>query len=289
MKKKLTVGLLRCVARLPLPALYLLSDVIYFFIYHVIGYRRRVTMQNLREAFPEKTIRELHQIEKDYYHFLAETIVETVKLLHISPANMARRVRISNPEAILDSVRAGRNVVLMLGHYGNWEWVQEMSRCLPPDVFMATIYHPLKSHLWDEVYKEIRSRWNVNVIPQDHAVKALLNPVNKPWVCGFIADHRPLWITEDNIVPFLNHHTSFIYGPEVIGKKTGADFFFLEMDREKRGHYSITFRQLAPQDDDHPYTYTREFWRLFEEQIRRRPAFWLWSHKRWKRDRLISN
>lgn len=288
MKSKLVLSVLKSVARLPLGILYAVSDFAYFVIYHLAGYRRKVVRRNLSEAFPDKSQKEIKRIEKEFYHYMCDVIVETVKLLHISPEEMARRVKISNFGQINEVVSNGRSAVLLLGHYGNWEWVQEISRVYGNDVFKASIYRPLNSPLWEEVYKRIRSRWRVNIIPQKNAVRTLLRKENNPWICGFIADHRPRHVDEANIVPFLNHATSFVYGPEVIGKKIGAEFFFLEMQRIRRGYYSITFHPLDESvDEESPYPIMRAFWHKFEEVIKKAPSYWLWSHKRWKYDKLL--
>lgn len=281
------LALLKSVAILPLWALYAFSDFIYLIVYYLVGYRRKVVGKNLREAFPEKSPREIRRIEKDFYHYLCDVIIETLKLLHISAEEMARRVEIKDYEKVNEVVASGRPVVLLLGHYGNWEWVQEISRVLSEDAFRASIYRPLNSGLWEDIYKKIRSRWNVHIIPQKNAVRALLKPENQPWICGFIADHRPRHVDENNITPFLNHATSFIYGPEVIGRKLGADFYFLEMERVKRGYYELKFHSLTSKDGEEPYPLTRAFWKKFEEIIRKKPAYWLWSHKRWKFDQLL--
>ena len=288
MKRKLTIGLLKAVAALPLGLLYCISDFIYLIVYHLLGYRRKVVRRNLMEAFPEKSEAEIREIEKEYYHYMCDIIVETVKLLNISDEEMSRRVRIEGADKVNAAVAEGRSAVLMLGHYGNWEWVQEISKAVADDAFKASIYHPLKSKLWEDVYSRIRSRWNAHIIPQANAVRALLKKENQPWVCGFIADHRPRHVAQTNITPFLNHATSFIYGPEVIGNKLGCEFFFLEMERTKRGYYNIIFHPLEKLEGEEPYPVTRRFWQKFEEVIRKNPAYWLWSHKRWKNDKVLT-
>lgn len=287
--QKFLVGMLKCIAALPLRGLYLVSDFLFFFVFYVVRYRRKVVRRNLREAFPEKSEKEIGKIEKEFFHYMCDVIVETVKLLHISDTELARRVELKEFDAVRESLEEGKNVVLLLGHYNNWEWVQEMSRAIDGPTFKASIYHPLKDKTWDGVYKEIRSRWGLHIIPQRQAVKTLLNRQHQPWICGFIADNRPDTIHPDSITPFLNHYTSFIYGPEVIGAKVGADFFFLKMERLKRGFYRLEFRKLSPMDDGRPFPYTRRFWSEFEKVIKEKPAYWLWSHKRWKRDKLISD
>lgn len=282
MLPRIVTGLLKGVALLPLPWLYLFSDFIYFVIYRCVGYRRKVVRANLVSAFPSRSETEIVAIEKEYYRFLGDVIVETVKLLQISPTEMKRRVEVVNPDVVAQTVAAGRSAVLLLGHYGNWEWVQEISRCFGPEVFRASIYRPLASPLWEEVYRKIRSRWHVDIIPQAAAVRTLLRPENRPWICGFIADARPRSVEADAVVEFLNHPTAFIYGPEVLGRKVGADYFFLEMERVSRGRYRIVFHPLRPDAAPAPYPHLREFWKEFEKVVGRKPAYWLWSHKRWK-------
>lgn len=286
MSKKIVIGLLRCVASLPLRVLYGLSDIIFFVVYHALGYRKKVVRRNLTEAFPGKSPQEIKRIERAYYRFMCDIIVETLKLLHISDKEMARRVEVSNPGIVNEAVESGKSAVLLLGHYGNWEWVQEISSSITGQAYKASIYRPLNSKLWGTVYQAIRDRWHTHILPQASAVKALLDKDHQPWVCGFIADARPRHAEADAIIEFLHHSTSFIYGPEVIGRKVGAAFFFLEMTRLRRGYYRITFHPLdeTSGDDGETYPVMREFWGLFERQIKEQPAYWLWSHKRWKYD-----
>ena len=286
-------GLLGCIARLPLGVLYVFSDLIYLVVYYIVRYRVKVVRRNLAEAFPQKSKKELKKIEREFYRYLSETIVETVKLLHISDEELARRVTVENVDLVNETLKEGRSVALLIAHYGNWEWVQEACRNFIGSKFTAAIYHPLNDKTWDGIYLGIRSRWNFNMIPQKQSVKKLLNRENQPWVCGFLADIRPHYVANQPTVPFLNHHTGFVYGPEVISRKVGADLFFLEMRREKRGHYHVTFHKLEPENSvqeqaDNPYPYTRSFWTKLERIITEKPSYWLWSHKRWKSDKLIS-
>lgn len=288
MKERIVTGMLRGAAMMPLRTLYALSDFLYLVVYYIVGYRKKVVRHNLQEAFPEKAAQELKKIEKEYYRYMCDMIVETVKLLHISDSKLKRRVQITNPEVVMESLDAGKSVALLLGHYGNWEWVQEISRCFPDSFFKSSIYHPLNSKLWDNIYKQIRSRWNSHIIPMKEAPRQLLDTSHQPWICGFIADARPLKTDRNNSIPFLNHMTSFIYGSEIISEKVGADFFYLEMDRMKRGHYRITFHRLEKEGSDgQTYPFTRAFWRKFEQTINKKPAYWLWSHKRWKFDKVL--
>lgn len=282
MKQKLIFSLLKTIARLPLGALYLFADFITPILYYVIKYRRKVVRTNLTTSFPDKELKEIIDIEKKFYLYLADQMVETLKLLHISDEEMRERVKIINYEAINSCLEKGQNVVLLLGHYCNWEWVQEISRYFTPGSFMASIYHPLKSRMWDDLFIDLRKRWGAHIIPMKKAPRVLLDRKNFPWVCGFIADARPDSHNTDNCLKFLNHDTWFITGPEVIGDKVSAAYFYLEMIKKKRGYYDIIFHPLLPKETNENYPNTRMFWAMFEDTINRAPAYWLWSHKRWK-------
>lgn len=282
MKKKFVFGFFKGLAFLPLPILYLISDFITFFLHRIIGYRKKVVRQNLTSSFPDKNIKEIKRIERGFYRFLGSQIVETIKTLNLSDKELQGRVTVKNYEAVNEAMGNGRNAVLLMGHYGNWEWVQEITRYFLPEVYMASIYHPLSDKVMDEIFIKLRSRWGAHIVPMKQAPRVLLNRDNMPWVCGFIADAWTWNKKEDNKVEFLNHDTWFITGPEEIGAKLNAEFFYLKMTVIKRGHYEISFHKLSPLSPNLPYPYTRRFWLEFEKTICHAPQYWLWSHKRWK-------
>ena len=282
MKEKLIFGVLKGMALLPLGVLYLFGDFITFILYYLVKYRRKVVRKNLTDSFPDKSLKEIKKIEKDFYRYLGDQIVETLKLLHISDRDLAKRVKVSGYETINETLSQGKSCVVMMGHYGNWEWVQEITREFLPSAHMISIYHPLNDKMWNEFFIRLRSRWGANIIPMKQAPRVLLSKSSQPWVCGFIADAYTWQKHDDNCLDFLNHKTWFIYGPEEIGKKVAADFFYLDMERKKRGHYYITLSKIKPEKEAGSYPYMRAFWEKFEITIKKNPAFWLWSHKRWK-------
>lgn len=282
MKNRILYGMLSGLALLPLAILYLFADLITFVLYHIVKYRRKVVRENLTTSFPEKTEKEIKLIEKGFYRYLGDQIVETLKLLHLSDAALQRRVKVINYEAVNETLGRGKNAVLLMGHYCNWEWVQEITRYFLPESIMISIYHPLKDKFWDKVFIKLRSRWGAHILPMNKAPRMLLNRENMPWVCGFIADAYTYQKHEDNEIEFLNHPTWFITGPEEIGNKVGGEYFYLEMNREGRGKYKIVFHRLENINPAETYPHTRQFWREFEHTIERSPSYWLWSHKRWK-------
>lgn len=283
MKKKILTALLILVALLPLRVLYILSDMAAFVLDRVLHYRRDVITENLSTSFPEKSPEEIKRIKRLFYRHLTDVMVETVKLFHISDRQLMRRVKILNYEIVNAAVESGCSAVIFLGHYGNWEWVQEISRYVTKDAFRGDIYRAAYDKTWDEIFLQLRSRWNLHQIEHDAAFRTLLriSMEGRKWVIGFISDQRPFSFNWSNFTTFLNHNTAFTAGAEEIGRRAGAAFFYLDIEQPKRGYYTMTFRQLEPAEGDMKYPVTVSFYRELEKSIRRNPALWLWSHNRW--------
>ena len=285
---KLLLNFLSVIARLPLKVLYLFSDIAYFFIYCAVRYRRKTVRHNLELVYGTSDRRKIIGIEKGFYHHLCDCIAETVKLLHISDEEIDRRAEVINGEYIDDIIRSGHSVVLFLGHYGNWEWVQAIIHHLREPLVGGQIYRPLHNKVMDMVMLKIRSRFGLECIPQNKAVRRLLEikGSGQKFVIGFISDQRPIGKKLHHWTQFLGQDTPYVVGGETIGSHVDARFVYLDVEKVSRGHYRMTFCPVSPDpEDDGPYPYTREFMKMLEKTISREPAYWLWSHKRWKRHR----
>lgn len=285
---RLTVGALSAVAHLPLRALYGLSDLAYLVLYRVVGYRRKVVRDNLRRAFPDASEKQIKVWERGFYRHLCDIFIEAVKLLHMPDSEVDERINIHGADLVNDAIAGGRSVVLMLGHYGNWEWVPAIVRKFSEGTFGSQIYHPLDNKLMDRVMLKIRSRFGTQSIPMDRAVRTLIGVerAGDHFVCGFIADQRPNGSNYNHWTDFLGIDTPYVVGGETIGDHLGAVYLYLDVEKTSRGHYSLTFKPIEPPDGDaESYPHTRRYLAMLEETIRRAPQYWLWSHKRWKRSR----
>ena len=287
MLEKLKYGLYNsffsAMALLPFSVLYGISDFLYLIFYKGLKYRNVVVKRNLRNSFPEKSEAELLEIEKDFYHQLCDNIVETVKLLHISDKEVDRRIKVSGTEIVDRCAAEGHPVIVYLGHYGNWEWVTAVARQYKVPDFSAQVYKPLHDKAFDKLMLKLRSRFGSISIPKSSVLRSLLKWRNegKKFVIGFISDHRTNSDTPHNTTLFLNQETSLVTGGEEIGNRINAAYLFLDVEKTARGHYQLTFKEIIPNDNAINYPYTRRYMEMFEENIRRRPGLWLWSHKRW--------
>lgn len=273
--------LLYAVALFPLSVLYGFSDMAYFMVRYVFGYRKTIVRNNILHAFPEKSFGERRCIEKRFYHHLCDCFVETVKLLHISDKELKRRIEVRGTECVKRYAAEKRPIILFIGHYGNWEWVQEMPSRYDAPAVNGEIYKPMRQPVFDRVVHRIRSRFSRNIaIPQSQAMRTIirLKQSGEPFLIGFIADQRPAQRT--HWTTFLHQDTPYVVGGEEIGRYIGAAFLYLDMEKPQRGHYVMTVKELKPIEEEYPYTLA--YLRGLEETIRRAPEYWLWSHNRWK-------
>lgn len=284
----LLCGIVYVFSLLPLRVLYLLSDGLYLLLCCVVRYRVDIVRKNLRESFPGKTDAELLAIERDFYHWFCDYIFETVKVASISKAEMRRRVTYHNMAYVNAQVEAGRNVVLYLAHYCNWEWVTSFGLYVPPYVDGGQIYHPLENRIFDALMLRIRSRMGTANVPMAAVLRRFvrLRREKRPFVFGFISDQIPMLQSTHYWTDFLGHpDTLVITGTERLAKQFDAVCVYLDIRRPRRGYYDITIVPMAEQTHDIPdWQITEQYFRLLEGTIRRAPAYWLWTHNRWKRN-----
>lgn len=281
--------LLKPLACLPLSVLYGLSTVTAVVLHRVVRYRRRVVRLNLEAAFPDKSQAERRDIERRFYHNFTDNFVETLKLLHITDEEMARRMEFVNTDIIDSLMDQGKSIVVYFGHFFNWEWAPSISlhtRHKPSDkVAFAQIYRPLRSEAFDGLMLGIRSRFGSESIDKKVALRRLLQYRREGCVSitGFMSDQHPSHGDPGLATTFMEQPTAIITGTETLARRLGMALIYWDMERLGRGRYRITTRHIADDAASLPEgEATRRYAQMLETTIRRDPSIWLWSHKRWK-------
>lgn len=281
--------IINCASKLPLSALYRLSNFLAWLAGDVIRYRRRVIEKNLAECFPQKNATELKIICKNYYRWLGDYIVETVKLKSIRDDEMFERMQFCGMEIVEQTLREKRDIVLLLGHYGNWEWVSSIPAHLKiKDCEFGQIYHPLENKQFDSLMLTLRSRFGAESIKMRDTLRSLRQwrREGKNNITGFIADQAPGMEGIHLFLPFLNHDTAVYTGAERIARMFNSAIFYLDIQRPERGKYRAEFVKICDNCNDmEQFEPTKIFFEMLEQSIRRDPSMWLWSHRRWKRSR----
>lgn len=272
-------------ALLPWKILYILSDILYILIYHIVGYRIKVVRNNLSATYPSKTKEELLSIEKQFYHHFCDYFVETIKLFHISDQEMAKRMVFKNMELVNDFEQQNRSVIMFLGHYGNWEWVTSITLPLDKDVKAAQIYRPLKNKVFDDLFLNLRKRFQSVGISKSNTLRAMvkLRQEKQKIIVGFMADQTPSPHNIHYWTTFLNQETPIFTGVERIAKQLDYPVVYLDVQKVSRGHYVGEVKLISENPKEEPeYAITEKYIREMENTIKRNPAYWLWTHKRWK-------
>ena len=153
--------LLKLISYIPFRALYVLSDGLYYILYYIIRYRRKIVRKNLTESFPTLKGKEIFQVEKKFYRYFTDQVLESCKMATISPEEMKKHMKFTNIEAANAVFKEGKSIALYMGHYGNWEWIPSLTLwCETSDKLVSgQIYNPLHNEWFNDFFLRLRSRF----------------------------------------------------------------------------------------------------------------------------------
>lgn len=285
----ISLFLFKAMARLPFWCLYLISDCIYFILYYVARYRRKLVDKNLANSFPCKGESELNDIRRRFYHNFADYIVETVKLLHISDEEISRRMVFENLESMHEIFDGGQSIVAYFSHCFNWEWATSFVLAFHgskyQDAKFCQIYRPLKDEWMDSLMLQLRSRFRSISIKKSRTLRELLTMRRDGYlsVTGFMSDQKPSHGDPAFVTEFLHQPTAFITGTETLARRLSMAAVYWDMRKVSRGHYSIRVRVIGTDlASMPPMGVTARYAEMLQETIEHQPDIWLWTHNRWK-------
>jgi len=267
---------------LPFWLLFVLSDIFYYLMIFS-GYRRKLVLGNLRNAFPEKKEKEIRDIKKKFFRHLCDLFVETFKIQSLSESQIKKRIKFINAELLDKYYDEEKDVIAVLGHYGNWEWIPAINLFIKAQG--CEVYHPLKNKPYDKFMLKLRSKWGTLNFPMKSSYRSMhkLKMENKRFVIGMISDQSPTKNRIQHFSYFFNQLTPTLTGAEKMAVKTNSPLVFIRFDKEKRGYYRLTIEPLI----ENPQKYNENeitdiYTKHLESIIREKPEYWLWSHNRWK-------
>ncbi|WP_291530469.1 lysophospholipid acyltransferase family protein [Bacteroides sp. UBA939] len=276
---------LKLLSYIPLRVLYVLSDGLFYLLYYLVRYRRKIVRRNLTESFPGKSLPEIRKIEKKFYRFFADTIFEICKMPSMSLEEISRRMKFTNVETINAILKQGKTVSVYMGHYGNWEWVTFIPLYLEKEIVAAQIYRKLRNKSMDKLMSHNRERMG-SVCVEMRKTARYINEMaahHKAGIIGFVADQSPRKREVRHFVQFLHHKTPVLTGTEKITKHYGFEAWYLNIKRVKRGYYEAEFIQIHENPQSLPdFELTALYYQLLEQAILRQPELYLWTHNRFK-------
>ena len=286
MDKLIYYLLLVPISRLPLFVLYGISNVLYVIIYRIFRYRRTVVKNNLTCSFPEKSLAEIRGIERAFYRHLGDLIVESIKNFTISEADSKRRMKIVNAELLEHYFNKGQSVVLVGGHYNSWELFALAVAGQIKHTPMA-LYSPLKNKFWEKKITESRSKYGLHMLKIDSVLQKMKMEKEEQFAVIFGSDQSPRKSQLAYFTTFLNQETAVAYGAERMAREFDMPIIAGSNLKVARGQYKVVFTLIS---DNHcklkQGEITKSFTKQLEEDILSAPQYWLWTHKRWKHNRL---
>ncbi|MDT8401046.1 MAG: lysophospholipid acyltransferase family protein [Bacteroidales bacterium] len=273
----------RVITLLPLKALYVFSPLFYFTLYHLIKYRKAVVIKNLRNALPDKTEGEIKDTSKKFYRHLSDVFIEVLKLQNMKAPELKERYKLINPE-VLDKLKdEGKSTIAVFGHYANWEWIIS----LPLSIRYRTImvYKPLTNKFFDRYFYKFRSQYGIELSPMSRIGRILYqyeeDGINT--LVGLVSDQTPPKKEIRYWTKFLRQDTPVYLGIEKLAHKFNMAVVFFHIDKIRRGYYEVRPEIITEEPGKlKPHELTEKHVSMLEEQIRRRPELWMWSHRRWK-------
>ncbi len=273
--------LVTMLGRLPKPVLYVLADFIYIALLNIVRYRRATIEKNLLIAFPEKTMGDRTQLMKDFYRHLSDVIVETLMLTHMHRDELLQSVTVIGKEHIEELARNNQSFLMFSAHQANWEWMVAAiaQNCPCP---MDALYRPLHNAAMETYFKQTRTRFCSAMIPADNAPRTILKLRKSVRAFGMIADQTPRRRDDKFWIQFMGTPTAVFPGPDRIARITSYPVLFVATEKLGRGRYQCTISPLASPPYDAEGQVSELYMQAVEKQIRRQPALWLWSHRRWR-------
>lgn len=272
---------------------YIVENFIFVMLCHVLHYRRRVVAENLRNSFPEKTEQERRRIARRFYRTLAEIVVDTVNMAHMSEEKARTVLTVRDLEKHRAEV-GGRDWIAMLAHYGCWEYGSFWGLYEPSQIVVA-VYHPLRSAVMECLYQRLRNFRFATTVAMKECLRFYLRNREtgidgRRLALGLIADQNPPRRPDSHWFRFLNQDTIFFDGGEKLAVRCRLPVYYARMERIHRGRYELVFERIYDGTEQvAEYEITERYVRKLEEAIRSAPELWMWSHRRWKHKRTDGN
>ncbi|MCP2029817.1 KDO2-lipid IV(A) lauroyltransferase [Flavobacterium sp. HSC-32F16] len=279
----LAYPLLWLISILPFRLFYLFSDFVYFLVYRVIKYRKKVVRENLALTLPHLSDAERKVIEKKFYHHMCDMFLEMIKTMSISPEEMEKRFQVTNIDLVQDYYKKGKSVILVASHYASYEWLLTIN---PKLGFQGVaVYKRLANRYFDQLIRKIRSKYNTEMVETRKAIPTMAQNQRdgKLSIYGLASDQSPKLDRIFHSMKFMGIEVPVHTGAEMLAKKYDLSVIMVKVTKVARGFYEATFLSIADNPNDYEnFDITEKYLKEVEKQIYEAPEYYLWTHKRWK-------
>lgn len=281
MKYKILHAVYYLISLLPLKVLHLLSDVICFIMYRLVQYRKKIVMQNLMIAFPEKTALERRTIAKQFYQNFVDSMIEAIKLISASDRQF-EKMFVCDQEIFNHFKNTDQRIQIHGMHNFNWE-VLNLGISKNMHLPFIGVYQPIKNPFFEKLLTKIRTKYGTILIPATDFKKNFLPYKDMQYVIALVADQNPKRTNQSWWIHFFGRPTAFTQGPEKAATTANCRVLFAHFYKIKRGVYTCSFEHITDEPASMPPgALTLKYVAFVEKCIRERPDNYLWSHRRWK-------
>jgi len=282
-RKFLMRWMLDALTRLPLPVLYAIGRGIRFVAFHVVRWRRAVAVENIANAFPDRSHAEHRAMLGASYDNLCDVLAETVWAYGADARELCERVTIEGGELITGPIAEGRSLLLLTAHFCNWEWLL-LAAGAQLHVPIDAVYKPPRQRVFDEFLRDGRSRFGGSPVPYKGFVMAMMSRRAEARCYAMVADQTPIAQDEKYWTQFMGRETAFYVGADTVARTIKAPVLFVAMQRRARGRYHVRVTSIAtpPYARAADHAIVEAYVRALETEIRVSPADWLWIHRKWK-------
>ncbi|MDM1554754.1 lysophospholipid acyltransferase family protein [Chryseobacterium indologenes] len=277
------IKILFFISKLPLRILYIFSDVMFFLNYYLVGYRKKVITQNLRNSFPDKSEDEIRKIRKKFYRNFSDYLVETIKSFSISETESRVRMQHINQDLFHEAKKEGKNIILLAGHVFNWEWINALARIIP-QAHCHPVYRKVNSDFWENQMKKVRNKFGNEALEANEVIRNIFRSENNgDSAYMFVADQTPHFSHVTYGLDFMHQRTPAFIGYDKLATRMDLAFIYCEMKKVKRGYYQVNYYRIYP--DQERFTeneVVRKFHKMLENTLHKHPDNYLWSHRKWK-------
>jgi len=270
------------ISKLPFGVLYIISNSFYYLIFYVFPYRKKVVKQNLQIAFPQLNEHEINLICKKFYKHFCDIVVETIKVFSIDEETLHKHLHIVNPEYLIKYHNQNKSVILVTGHYANWEWAA-LAFTGKTNFKTMGIFKPLSNNFFNQLLISSRGKFGCELCAPKQVGVFIENHKEQQYAYGFIADQNPSNVSKGHWMEFFGKQVPVNFGLEKYAKKYDMPVVFGKILKQKRGYYTMEYIELT----DAPNSFKdgkicEMFMKFLEQIIKEEPQYWLWTHKRWK-------
>ncbi len=266
---------------LPISFLYILSDLLCFLLFRIVGYRKSIVKKNLKNSFPNSSSSERVHIMKEFYKHFCDLMIEGIKSFTISQKQLSKRFIIKNHNIIDEYAKKGKSVIIVGGHYNNWEMLAQASSIYHIHDCLG-IYKPLSNSFFNEKMKKSREKFGLSLYSMNETLRCFKKKTTK--AIFFASDQSPSNYKNVFWTNFLNQDTAVQSGVERLSRLYNYPIFIYHIEKLKRGFYQTNYELLI----ENPNKYrkgeiTQIFTKKIQNMILQNPQFWLWTHRRWKK------